>query len=84
MTSKTNVFAVKDVKSKLFSNPHFVPTTGVAIRGFGAACEDENTDLNKYPEDYSLYHIGTYDVETGELVSITPEQIANASEFVQK
>lgn len=83
MRNLTNAFAVKDIKSALFSQPHFVETKGVAIRSFATACEDPNTNLNKYPSDFSLYHIGTYNIESGQLTAISkPEQIANASEFV--
>lgn len=63
--------------------PFFQQSNGVAVRSFGTACEDKNTDLNKYPSDFSLYHIGAYCMETGELIPSTPNQIANASEFVQ-
>lgn len=81
--TKLNLFAIKDIKSELFSTTLMpVQTTGVAIRSFATACEDENTEFYKYPSDYSLYHLGTYDVETGIVESITPKQIANASEFV--
>lgn len=76
-------FAVKDVKSELFNTPHFVPSKGVAIRSFGTACEDKTTQLNKYPEDFSLFHVGEYSTETGELTPCTPDLIANASEFTK-
>lgn len=78
-----NIYAVLDVKAQIYSQPHFMQTNGVAIRSFATACEDTNTQFNKYPEDYSLYEIGNYNVETAELSKTTPKQIANASEFVQ-
>ena len=77
-----NVYTVKDIKSGLFAQPHFLPSDGVAIRSFAAACEDSNTELNKYPSDFSLYHIGTYDIEKGHIQPCQPRQIANAAEFV--
>lgn len=77
-----NVYAVKDIKSQLFNNPFIQKSDGVAIRAFATACEDTNTDLNKYPSDFSLYHIGTYDPETGDLTQSDKKQVANASEFV--
>lgn len=80
-----NAYSVMDVKSKLFARPHFQQTDGVAIRSFSQACEDDSTELNKYPEDFSLYHVGEFDIETGVLKPLErPKQICNASEFVQK
>jgi hypothetical protein len=76
------IYSVYDVKSELFSTPHFVQSDGVAIRSFSTACEDESTQFNKYPSDFSLFHIGVYNIETGEIESTTPRQICNASEFV--
>lgn len=76
-----NVYSVKDVKSKLFANPFIQKTNGTAVRSFGTACEDPSTDLNKYPTDFSLYHIGTFNPDTGEITQDKIEQIANASEF---
>lgn len=80
-----NAFAVYDLKAQLYAQPLFMKTKGLAIRAFSQACEDKNTELNKHPTDFSLYHLGTYNVETGSLNSLNkPLQIANASEFVEK
>ena len=77
-----NVYAVKDVKAQLFNNPFIQKSDGVAIRTFAAACEDSQTELNKYPSDFSLYHIGTYDPESGKIKQEDIKQVANATEFV--
>lgn len=81
--SVLKMYCVKDVKSGLFNSPHFVSSDGVAIRSFGAACEDKSTDLNKYPSDFSLYHVGSFNLETGMIEPTQPKQIANAAEFVK-
>ena len=82
--NKKQVYAVFDIKSNLFSSPHHLQSNGVAIRSFSQACEDQQTEFNKFPEDYSLYHLGSFDIESGLLDPETPKQIANASEFVTK
>lgn len=80
----TKAFAVYDIKSELFSPPHFQETNGVAIRSFGEACLDDKTQMGKHPEDFSLYCIGDYNIETGEFTSLLkPLQISNATEFKQ-
>ncbi len=85
MTMNTlNAYSVYDVKTELYSQPHFLQTNGHAIRSFSLACEDTTTDLHKFSSDYSLYHIGTFDITTATLNSITPKQLCSASEFVNK
>jgi hypothetical protein len=76
------MYSVFDTKSELFTAPHFMQSHGVAIRSFSSACEDENTQFNKYPSDFNLYHVGEFNIETGEITSVIPKQICNASEFV--
>lgn len=82
--SKLQAYAIYDVKTQLYSHPHFLQTNGNAIRSFAQACEDEKSDLNKYAKDFSLYHIGEYDLETGNLKTDQPKQIATAMEFITK
>lgn len=82
MTDK-NLYAVYDTKAKLYSMPHTLDTDGVAIRSFSVACEDETTQFYKHPEDFSLYHLGSLNIETGALTQDQPKQLANASEFVK-
>jgi hypothetical protein len=77
------MYAVYDVKAQMYSHPHFLQSDGVAIRSFSQVCEDENSQFNKYPSDFSLYFIGSFDVESGEVIPDVPRQICNASEFVK-
>lgn len=83
MQHELQAYAVKDIKSQLFALPHFVATNGVAIRSFATACEDKSTNLNLYPSDYTLYHIGSYNAETGVLTKANPASIATAAEFIK-
>lgn len=72
------VFATFDNKAASFGKPMFLPTEGLAKRMFVEACLDPKGDLNKYPEDYSMYEIGAYDPNTGELVGCTPKPLMTA------
>jgi hypothetical protein len=78
------MYAVYDVKSGLYFSPHFLQSDGVAIRSFSTACEDTQTEFNKFPEDFSLFHIGSFNTENGEIIPEQPKQICTASEFVKK
>ena len=43
---------------------------------------NEDTQIAKNPEDYSLWRIGTFENMTGELTPETPTCIAKANEHV--
>lgn len=69
---KQNLYAVYDDKAQAYNAPFPLSADGLAIRAFRDACKDERTDLHKYPGDYRLYRIGTFDATTGVLETISP------------
>lgn len=64
------VFSVYDSKAEFFAQPMFFRTTGEALRSWSQACNDEQQDLSKHPGDFSLFHIATYDTDTGVLTML--------------
>lgn len=60
-------FAVYDVKAEVYGRPFFLATKGLAIRSFADAAQDKNLDIGKYPSDYTLFEIGTFDDSCGML-----------------
>lgn len=58
-------FSIYDVKAENYNPPFFVHTVGIAIRHFQELANDEQTMICKYPEDYTLYDIGTFDDSCG-------------------
>lgn len=73
------VFATFDVKAASYGRPMFLSTAGLATRMFVEACADPKSELAKYPADYSLFEIGSYDPATGVLEGMTPKVIMTAS-----
>ena len=69
---KYNLYAIKDAKAEVFADIFQLPNNAIALRKFSEACTDEKSELHKYPEDFALYLIGSYDNETGHLSA--PEQ----------
>jgi len=59
------IFAVYDLKTTLFSNPFFSVNANTAIRSFGAAANDPNTEICRFPSDFILYELGSFDDATG-------------------
>jgi len=68
------VYSILDTKAEQYHNPFYAPTRGVAIRQFSEAVNDEKTELYKYPKDFILYEIGTFDGDHG---VITPHDNAS-------
>nr|QJB20120.1 MAG: nonstructural protein [Microvirus sp.] len=63
-----NVYSVLDLKTKAFTTPFYAKTRGEAIRSFTTAVNEGQKDnmWHKYPEDFALYEIGTWDDNLGQ------------------
>lgn len=80
---KLKIFSVFDSKVSAFMNPIFLRTTPEAIRAFSGAVSEKDSNFCKYPEDYTLFEVGSWDDQTAviDLLS-TPHPVAKAIEFV--
>ncbi|AXL15220.1 nonstructural protein [Microviridae sp.] len=59
-------------------------SVGEASRMFESACQDPNSNFNKYPADFTLVHNGYYYPESGSLESLEKNIIiSSASEYTQ-
>lgn len=55
------VFAIYDRQGDFYSNPFFIPHVGLARRTFGEMARDPDSQVGRYPADFSLYELGTFD-----------------------
>ncbi len=62
---RTQVFSIFDSKAQLFLQPFYSQTTGTALRSFYEAANDENHVFSKHAGDYTLFHLGEFNEETG-------------------
>lgn len=76
-----NIYAIKDAKIGAFSQPYYSHTHGSALRAFSDHVNDANSQPYKHPEDYTLWHLGTFDDNTGQLEAANPNQIGTALEY---
>lgn len=75
--------SVFDQAARRYLDPFPAPTLEFAIRGFKEACQTDGHQFAKYPEDYVLYHVGSFDPEQGIIYpSKATHKIANASSYV--
>lgn len=66
------VYAIYDSAAHVFTSPTIDISDASAVRSFQQAISNAGSVLNFKPDDFSLYQIGTFDVETGELEPLTP------------
>lgn len=64
------MFCVYDSKSKAYGTPFFAKTSGEAERSFQQAVRDPKTLISQYPEDFDLFHTGSFDELTGRLIAL--------------
>ena len=69
------VVAVKDELTNSFLSPTFIESIEEAERLFSYQINTIGL-WKENPEDFSLYHIGTFDQETGSLIGIAPVKVA--------
>lgn len=82
---REEIFTVFDTAAKRFLQPFFADTVEVACRMFRELVNKEGHQFNKYPEDYVLFHLGTYDGENGSLNSFPePHSLGVAITYVQR
>jgi hypothetical protein len=78
------IFSIYDSKIEAYMQPFFMPTTGAAIRMITDALDDPAHTFTRHPEDYTLFHLGSY--EDGRSVFEirgTPQSLAVLSELMQ-
>lgn len=65
---RNELFSVHDSKADVWSNELYsFPNASSAVREFCDALRDPKTALGRHPEDFDLYRVGYYDLETGEI-----------------
>jgi len=75
---KLVIFCIRDRATDQYGNPMFLVNSGQAIRSFSDEINREAADnmLNKHPDDFDLYSLGSFDTSTGLFDTAPPEQIS--------
>lgn len=75
----SQIMSVRDSKTEVFSQPMFFVTKGVALRAFMDEVQRAGSDVSKHPEDFSFWHLGSFDDTTGDFIPLAaPDRIALA------
>jgi len=79
-----NVFTVYDSAARKYLEPFFAETVEVACRMFRALVNKEGHQFNRFPEDYTLFHIGSYNDDEGQLSPISPHSLGVGLTYVSR
>lgn len=73
------IYSIRDAKAEIFNAPFYKHTHGEAERDFTMLVNDEKSTVCKFPEDYDLYHLGSFDEKSGKAEWLdTPQHISKA------
>lgn len=77
-------FAIKDKALDTFGATFQQPTIDAGLRMFREVVlfGDENNRYKRNPEDYSLYYVGEYNDDSGELVNADNIMLSSAVEII--
>lgn len=77
------VFSVYDSKVENYFKPFYESTKGSAIRAFTEIARDKDSQIGKYPEDFSLFELGSYDDSSAIFTLLpAPVHLGGALEFI--
>lgn len=80
----SNAYALFDTKGGFFGPPFFCQSHGEAIRVCIDAAQDMRSTIARYPSDFILHHIGTYDNTTGQMAPCLPDSIGLVSAMLPR
>ena len=69
---KYGIYSIRDAAAHVFTAPTIDLTDESATRAFSQAVNNAGSMMNFVPADFSLYRIGSLDVESGQIEPITP------------
>jgi len=81
---RTQFYSIRDIKGETFKTPFTQPTHGAAERYFEQLVQDEQSLLNKYPQDFQLFYVGNFNMSNGTIDKMdVPQHICDASTFTK-
>lgn len=77
---KMSAFSVFDNAAKVYGRPFFALNVAVAIRSFTTAVNDPATEFYANPQDFRLFEVGVFDVNTGQFETDVPHSICGGQD----
>ena len=74
-------YTIFDNVHEAYHHPYSMENDAMALRQFANMANDD-TQIAKNPEDYSLWHLGSFETTTGECSLIPHQKLAGAHEHI--
>ena len=81
---KLSIYTIHDVKAQNYGKPFYAFNDDVARRSFEQEVNNPESTLNRAPEDYTLFCIGSFDDSTGLIDEQVPHSLGSALEYYQQ
>jgi len=78
------LFTVYDSAAKAYLDPFVAPSAEFAIREFKKVVNTEGHQFNQFPQDYTLFLIGSFDPMSGNLMGQNITSLGVALTFVEQ
>lgn len=72
---KLEMFSVYDEKAVAFIRPFCMPNAQMAIRALRDSAQSAESAFSRNPGDYTLYGVGQFDEDTGEISTYGPPRV---------
>lgn len=77
------MFSIRDIKAGTYGQPFALSNRNVAMRTFSTWVSNPESFFSKFPHDFELFELGSFDQLTGLFVSLPmPDYVARASDLV--
>lgn len=77
-----NVYAIYDIKGQCYEQPFCFPHDSAALRLLDQIVLQASSHIAKYPEDFSLYCLGTFDPVSGSFGCESPRLIISVADRI--
>lgn len=82
---KLKVFVLRDSKSETYLPPFYQKSHGEAERTLRTWCENKESMVGKYPEDFDLFFLGEWDDLDGKFETVgSPQHMMKALHVLSK
>jgi hypothetical protein len=63
---KLFIYTVYDSKAECYLSPFYCKSKGEALRSFAEIANDKQSQIGKYPEDFTMFELGEFDDSNAE------------------
>lgn len=77
------VYSILDTVSEIYSDTICAHNEQACLRSLTAIVNDRTTAIGMSPSDYILFHVGHFNIDTGEFTGYeTPKRVCCAADYV--